>query len=154
MPPITLSINRKSGKYEGRGNVPFSNKPAVESRHLSDPSRPDPELSVKDPLFRRLTVSFASGHRYIADFGKAYFEHFNLDIQDTPAIEKFLGDHLNNAEVFRRSIRDFSKQLPVVYEFGVFDRKGQPMLIGHLAQPKAESAWETRVLPQGVLGFP
>ncbi|MFN8608066.1 MAG: hypothetical protein U0931_11085 [Vulcanimicrobiota bacterium] len=151
MPPITLSINRKSGKYEGRGAVPFSNKATVLTRQLCDAARPGEEIPLKDPLFRRFIVHFASGHRYVADLGQTYFEHHQLDIQDAQAIEKFLEAHLNNAEVFRRCIRDFSKQIPVVYEFGAFGAKGQPLLVGHMAPAKRESAWETRIIPEGVL---
>lgn len=151
MTEVTLSINRKSGKYEGRGAVPFTNQAAVSDRQLADATRPDQEIPLTDPLYRRFTVNFVSGHRYVLDLGQHYFQHHGVDIQDPVACLKFLDARFSNAEVFRRSIRDFSKQLPVVYEFATVDRSGQPALMGHVAPPKMESAWETRVLPKGVL---
>ncbi len=151
MPEVTLSINRKTGKYEGRGAVPFTNQPAVRERILSDVARPDQELPLGDALYRRFTVHFVSGHRYVLDLGRTYLEHHGVDIQDTAASLKFLEARFANAEVFRRSIRDFSKQLPVVYEFATVDTSGAPTLRGHVAPAKRESAWETRIIPQGVI---
>lgn len=151
MTEVTLSINRKSGKYEGRGAVPFTNQPAVRERILSDATRPDGEIPLHDTLYRRFTAHFVSGHRYVLDLGKSYLEHHGVDIQDTAASLKFLEARFANAEIFRRAIRDFSKQLPVVYEYASVDTAGMPVLRGHVAPAKRESAWETRVIPQGVI---
>lgn len=151
MAEVTLSINRKSGKYEGRGAVPFTNQPAVKERILSDASRPDPEIPLGDAVYRRFIVHFVSGHRYVLDLGKSFLDHHGVDIQDTAATLKFLEARFANAEIFRRSIRDFSKQLPVVYEFATVDVTGAPTLRGHVAPAKRESAWETRIIPPGVI---
>lgn len=151
MAEVTLSINRKTGKYEGRGAVPFTNQPAVKERVLSDAARPDEDMALGDTLYRRFTVHFVSGHRYVLDLSKAYLEAHGVDISDAAASLKFLDARFANAEVFRRSIRDFSKQLPVVYELAFVDSSGLPALQGHIARPKMESAWETRVLPKGLL---
>ncbi|MBS2040589.1 hypothetical protein JST97_36720 [bacterium] len=123
----------------------------MRERELSDAGKPGPEIPLADPIYRRLTVYFVSGHRYVVDLGKSFFDHHGVDIQDSAASEKLLESRLNNAEVFRRSIRDFSKQLPVVYEYGALGHKGMPVLVGHQAPAKRESAWETRILPEGLL---
>ena len=138
---ITLEINRRTGKYEGPRAVPFGNQTAVLARQLSDPQSGHPES------YRRLTVTFASGHCYVADLRRSYVEYHRVSFLDTAAMDLWLDGRFSDSEIFRRAIRDFSKQLPVVYEQGLVDPQGAPCLSGHQAQPRTESAPDTRTLP-------
>lgn len=147
MNEITVEINRRTGRYEGRGAVAFKNQPAVQTRELSDPIRPDSQTLLQEP-FRRFTVTFVSGHRYVADLGHSYFERLGVCFADPVATSALLEQRLSNAEVFRRAIRDFSKQLPLVYERGCATPQGELVIAGHVARPRAESAVDTRILPK------
>ena len=143
----TLRINRKTGKYEGKGAVPFRNQAAVEARELSEAMAEGPDGLP----FRRFTVKFVSGHRYIADIEKDYLTQCGIDWDDTQAVQQWFDSKLSNAEVFRRAIRDFSKQIPLVYEHWFVNGAGQLSVVGHVVKPKAESAFDKRLLPQQLL---
>lgn len=144
---ITVEINRKTGRYEGRGAVAFKNQPAVRTRELADPTAPDPKAPPQE-AFRRFTVTFASGHRYVADLAQSYFERFGVNFDDPAATHRLLEQTLSNAEIYRRAIRDFSKQLPLVYERGRATPQGEVVFSGHVARPRVESAVDTRTLPK------
>ncbi len=146
----TISINRKTGKYEGKGAVPFTNQATVTSRELSEIRMREtvPAHRVAyDSQYRRLIVKFVSGHRYIADLDKSYFLHHGADFEDALATKKLVDSKLPDAEVFRRAIRDFSKQLPIVYERWHVSKEGALSIAGHVAVPKTEHAPDSRTLP-------
>lgn len=148
MDQITLKINRKTGKYEGKGAIPFRNQAKVATRDLSEPAtREGPEPGP----YRRFIVGFLSGHRYIADLDRSFFAHFGTDFEDLEAAQKLVDAKLSDAEVFRRAIRDFSKQLPIVYERWTCSDQGGVSVIGHVAQVLAPHAPDQRILPQELL---
>jgi len=146
MDQVTLTINRKTGKYEGKWAVPFSNQAKVEERLLTDAIQREGKAS-----YRRLTVSFLSGHRYIADLDSSFFVHFGADILDREAAKKLVDSKLSDAEVFRRAIRDFSKQLPLVFERWSVSDGGHLSVVGHVAQTQVAHAPDQRILPQELL---
>ena len=150
MDHITLKINRKTGKYEGKGAVPFRNQAKVATRELSDSMTRD---AAAPPHFRRFTVGFLSGHRYIADLEKSFFEHFGADMEDLEAATKLVDSKLSDAEVFRRAIRDFSKQLPLVYERWAVSEVGDLLVAGHVAQTNVAHAPDQRILPQELMEY-
>ena len=136
-----MQINRKTGKYEGRDAVPFTNQATVNGRELSDIA------TRNDSQYRRLTVKFVSGHKYVADLDRSYFEFHNVDFDDPVAAKKIADSKMSDAEVFRRAISDFSRQIPIVYERWHMSKEGSLCAAGHISGPKAESAPVTRVLP-------
>lgn len=143
-----LEINRKTGKYEGKGAVPFSNQAAVGEREISEAMISPPESDLPGRPFRRLIVKFVSGHRYIGDFDEAYFIHNGVEFSDEAAVQKLLASKLPDSEVFRRAIRDFSKQVPIVYERWYIKQDGSLAIVGHVALPRRESASDTRSIPK------
>ncbi len=143
-----LEINRKTGKYEGKGAVPFSNQAAVGERELSEVMISPPESDLPGRPFRRLIVKFVSGHRYIADLDETYFTQNGADFSDEAAIQKLVASKLPDSEVFRRAIRDFSKQVPIVYERWFIKPDGNLAIVGHVARPKRESASDSRSIPK------
>lgn len=148
-----LEINRKTGKYEGRDKVPFTNQATVSSRELSEVMTREarPELRYYDTEFRRLTVKFVSGHKFVVDLDKSFFTNQATDMADEVAAKKLVDARIPDGEVFRRAIRDFSKQLPLVYERWHMSEEGKLGMAGHVAQPKTEHALDKRVLPKELL---
>lgn len=146
----TLPINRRSGKYEGKGALPFSNKATVADREISEILERHPD-HPHGAQFRRFTVRFVSKHRYIVDLSRGFFQHHETAIDDAAAVKKLLDSRFNDAEVFRRCIRDFSKQIPLVYELWHVNDQGQLSIAGHVAAARTEMAPDSRVLPVELL---
>lgn len=145
---VVLKLNPKTGKYEGKGAIPFRNEEAFASRGLSDSIAG--EQTETD--YRRLTVTFRSGHRFVVDLERSFFLHQGVDLDDASAARNPVDTKLSDSEMFRRGIRDFSRQIPIVYERWSMSDPEQLRIAAHSNPTLPARAADQRIVPLELLG--